>query len=421
MQAYRSFFMIHGVLDPLKLRSAFPILEQKVNGHPLIYFDNAATTQKPESVIRALGDYYLRDNSNVHRGLHELSARATQAYEGARERVARFIHAPATEGVIFVRGTTEAINLVANAWATPSLKPGDRVLLTAMEHHSNIVPWQILAQHRQLQIEYVPLTPDTRLDLAALEHFLQPPTRLFAFTHISNTLGVINPAAQLCAMARSKGVVTLVDAAQSCGHMSVDMEEIGADFLAFSAHKMCGPTGIGVLAARPERLKEMVPWQGGGEMISTVNFESSEWKPAPYKFEAGTPAIAEAIGLAAACDYLDEVGRDAVHEHDKRLGAYAYERFSRLAGVRILGPRDGRSGIVSFVLQDVHAHDIVEVANRRGLALRGGHHCNQPLMRMLGTPSTARASFYLYNTVDEVDQAVEIIEEVTRFFTNGTA
>ncbi len=409
-----------GSLDPALIRADFPILDQQVNGRPLIYFDNAATTQKPHAVIDALNNYYLRDNSNVHRGMHELSTRATVGYESARKRVARYFNAPSRESVIFTRGTTEAINLAANAWAAANLKPGDRILLTEMEHHSNIVPWQLLAARMNLTIAWLPVTGSGELDLAALPALLRPPTRLFAFTHISNTLGTINPAGEMIAAARAEGVVTLLDAAQSCGHAPVDMTALGCDFLAFSGHKMCGPTAIGALIGRPERMEEMQPWQGGGEMIETVTFDGSTWKSGPHKFEAGTPAIAEAFGLAAACDYIDKVGRVEIRAHDRELGALAWEQISALDGVRVLGPEANRGGVVSFVMEDVHSHDVVEVANTHGLALRGGHHCNQPLMRKLGTPSTARASFYFYNTKEEVESAVEILRRVRDFFASGS-
>lgn len=398
------------------LRAHFPALHQEVNGCPLIYMDNAATTHKPRAVIQALSDFYERDNSNVHRGLHELSARATAAFEAARARLARFLGAPDPAGVVFTRGATEAVNLAANSWAAGSLRSGDRILLTAMEHHSNIVPWQLLAKRAGLTVEFAPLTSDGRLDFEALDRLMRPPTRLFAFTHVSNVLGTVNPAAELCALARSRGVATLLDAAQSCGHLPLDMSGIGCDFLALSGHKMCGPTGIGALVIRPERFGEMAPWQGGGEMIERVTFEGSTFKPLPHRLEAGTPPIAAAIGLAAACDFLDAAGREAIRAHDERLAALALDLFSRIEGVEIAGPRDHRAGLVSFTLAGVHPHDIVEVANRRGLALRGGHHCAQPLMRLLGTPSSARASFHLYNTEEEVARAAEILREVRDFF-----
>ncbi len=398
------------------LRALFPALHQEVNGHPLLYFDNAATTHKPTFVIRAITDFYEKDNSNVHRGLHELSARATASFEAARQRIGSFISAPNPDGVIFTRGATEAINLVASAWANSVLQPGDRILLTAMEHHSNIVPWQLLANRARLSIAFAPLTPEGRLDFDELDQLLAPPTRLFAFTHISNVLGTVNPAEKICALAHSRGIATLVDAAQSCGHFPLDMEALNCDFLVLSGHKMCGPTGIGVLAIHPRRFGQISPWQGGGEMIERVTFEGSTYKSLPHLLEAGTPPIASAIALAVACDFLDSIGRDAIRQHDEKLAMLALDLFSRIEGMEIIGPRNSRAGVVSFTLTDVHPHDVVEVANRFGLALRGGHHCAQPLMRVLAKPSTARASFYLYTTEDEVHRTAEILAQVRKFF-----
>ncbi len=399
------------------VRADFPALHQTVNGHPLIYFDNAATSQKPLPVIEALDRYYRQDNANVHRGIHELSNRATTGYEGARERVANFIHAAGSQEVIFTRGTTESINLVANTWGVANLKPGDRILLTEMEHHSNLVPWQLVAAKTGAKLVYLPVTGDEGLlNLRQLDAVLTPGVKLFAFTHISNTLGTVNPVAELVERARKVGAVTLVDAAQSAGHLPVDVRALGCDFLAFSGHKICGPTGTGVLWGRQELLDAMPPWQGGGDMISSVDFFESHWNTLPHKFEAGTPHIAGAIGLAAAMDYLDAVGRDRIWRHDQELGAYAYESMARLKGIRLFGPKVGRAGLVSFLLDDVHAHDVVTVADQFGVALRGGHHCNQPLMRKLGVASTARASFYFYNTRAEVDRFVEVLREIQRFF-----
>jgi len=402
--------------DPWR-REDFPILDQEVHGRPLIYFDNAATSQKPRAVIEALQHYYEHDNANVHRGIHELSNRATHAYEGARARAARFIHAAHPEEIIFTRGTTEGINLVAQAWAGRHLKEGDRILLTEMEHHSNIVPWQLLSKRIGVQLEFLPINGDKGLlDLDRFDKWLTPEVKLLAMTHISNSLGTINPVAEFCARARQRGIVTLIDAAQSAGHRPLDVQEIGCDFLAFSGHKMCGPTGIGVLYGRQERLEQMDPYQGGGEMILTVDFDDVTFKPPPYKFEAGTPNIAGAIGLHAAMDYLDEIGRDRIAHHDQELGAYAFESLSRLKGIRLFGPTIGRAGLVSFLLDDVHAHDLVTVADQHGLALRGGHHCNQPLMKKLGVVSTARASFYFYNTTREIDRSIEILRDIQKFF-----
>lgn len=401
-----------------KLRADFPILDQKVHGQPLVYFDNAATTQKPVPVLDALRHYYERDNANVHRGIHELSNRATTAFEAARSRAAQFINARSPDEIIFTRGTTEGINLVANSWGAKYVKAGDKILLTEMEHHSNIVPWQLLAERTGAELLFFPVTGDTGLlDLNRLDEWLTREVKLFAMTHISNTLGTINPVAELCTRARKLGVATLVDAAQSAGHRPVDVQEIGCDFLAFSGHKMCGPTGIGLLYGRQELLETMPPYQGGGEMILNVDFHKSTWKHAPHKFEAGTPDISGTIGLHAAMDYLDGIGRERIAQHDQELGAYAYAKLSRFKGdIRLFGPHIGRAGVVSFLLNEVHAHDVVTLADQRGVALRGGHHCNQPLMHKLGVESTARASFYFYNTFEEIDRLVEVLGEIQKFF-----
>jgi cysteine desulfurase / selenocysteine lyase len=400
------------------VRADFPILDQKVHGQPLIYFDNAASSQKPREVLEALRHYYEHDNANVHRGIHELSNRATAAFEAGRTRAAKFINAHSSDEIVFTRGTTEGINLVAHSWGSKNLKPGDVILLTEMEHHSNIVPWQLVAERTGAKLRFMPITGDIGLlDLNRLDEWLTREVKLFAVTHISNSLGTINPVPELCARARNLGVTTLVDAAQSAGHRPVDVQEIGCDFLAFSGHKMCGPTGIGVLYGRQELLEDMPPYQGGGEMILNVDFHKSTWKKAPHKFEAGTPHISGAAGLHAAMDYLDKLGRNRIAEHDQEMGAYAYERLSRIKGnMRLFGPHIGRAGLVSFLLPDVHAHDVVTVADQWGVALRGGHHCNQPLMRKLGVESTARASFYFYNTTSEIDRFVEVLGEIQKFF-----
>jgi len=404
-------------IDWPALRNDFPILHQTVNGHPLIYFDNAASTQKPRSVIQVFCSYYERDNANVHRGVHELSNRASAAYEAARVRAAQFVHARSADEIIFTRGTTEGINLVAQSWGRKNLKTGDRIVLTQMEHHSNVVPWQLLAEQVGAQLIYLPITDDRGiLDLNRLDEWLMPEVKLLAVSHISNSLGTVNPVAELCRRARRLGAVTLVDAAQSAGHCPLDVQEIGCDFLAFSGHKMCGPTGIGVLYGRHELLEAMPPYQGGGDMISSVDFHRSTWNRVPHKFEAGTPHISGAIGLRAAMDYLDKIGRKNIARRDHELAAYAYEKLSRLSGLRLFGPHVGRAGLVSFLVADVHAHDLVTVADQRGIALRGGHHCNQPLMRKLGVEATARASFYFYNTEEEIDRFVEVLREIQKFF-----
>jgi cysteine desulfurase/selenocysteine lyase len=399
------------------LRADFPILHQTVNGHPLIYFDNAATSQKPRAVIDALNDYYERDNANVHRGIHELSNRATAAFEAARSRAARFINARSADEIIFTRGTTEGINLVATAWGNKHIKAGDVILLTEMEHHSNLVPWQLLAERTGARLAFLPITGDIGLlDMSRLDEFFTRDVKLLAMVHISNSLGTINPVMELCARARALGITTLIDAAQSAGHRPLDVQEIGCDFLAISGHKMCGPTGIGVLYGRQEILERMPPYHGGGEMILNVEYHKSTWKHAPHKFEAGTPDIAGAIGLGAAMDYLDKIGRQHIAQHDMELGAYAFAKLSGLRSLRLFGPHVGRAGLVSFLLKDVHAHDVTELANQRGIALRGGHHCTQPLMRKLGVESTSRASFYFYNTLEEIDRFVEVVKEIQKFF-----
>ena len=399
------------------IRDQFPILNQQVNGHPLVYLDNAATTQKPISVINALDRFYARDNSNVHRGLHALSMRATDDYEGARSRVKTFINAEAPEEIIFTRGTTESINLVAASWGSANLKKGDVILLTEMEHHSNLVPWQLIAQRTGATVRYVPVTGDEGLlDLSALDRLLTPEVKVFAFTHVSNTLGTINPVADLCARARKVGAVTVVDAAQSIGHMPLDVRDLGCDFLAFSGHKMASVTGIGVLYGRRALMDAMPPYQGGGGMISRVDFEGSRWKPSPERFEAGTPNFGDAVALGAACDFIDGLGREAIREHDGSLASQARDRLEELPGIRIIGPKGERGGLVSFAFSGVHAHDVVTFADEDGIALRGGHHCNQPLMKKLGLTSTVRASFYVYNEAREIDALVASMRRTIKFF-----
>src|SRR5580658_3912034 len=403
--------------DWAALREDFPILRQKVHGHPLVYLDNAATTQKPIVVLEALDQFYRRDNSNVHRGIHELSRRSTVAFEAARDRVAQFLNARASDEIIFTRGTTESINLVARAWGDKNVKSGDTILLTEMEHHSNIVPWQLLALRTGAKLAYVPVTGDDGLlDLGGLDNLLDATVKLFAFTHVSNTLGTVNPVAELCARARQRGIVTLVDAAQAVGHRPVDVQEIGCDFLAFSGHKVCGPTGISVLYGRRELLADMPPFIGGGDMIANVDFFRSTYKEPPHRFEAGTPDFAAAIGLGVALDYLAAIGLENIARHDAELVALAIEKLLRLPGLRLFGPRTGHAGVVCFLLKDIHAHDVVTVADQWGVALRGGHHCNQPLMKKLGVESTARASFYFYNTAAEVDCLFDTLREIQKFF-----
>jgi cysteine desulfurase / selenocysteine lyase len=403
-------------IDWKALREDFPILRQQIRGHPLIYFDNAATSQKPRRVLDALRHYYEHENANVHRGLHELSLRATEAYENARQRVASYLGAASADEIVFTRGTTESINLVAQAWGGKFLRDGDVILLTEMEHHSNLVPWQLLAERIGVQLRFVPVRDDGSLALEQLPSLLTPEVKLFAFTHISNSLGTINPVVELCAKARAVGALTLVDAAQSAGHLPINVRELGCDFLAFSGHKMCAPTGIGALYGRAEILDSLPPWHGGGEMIVSVTLEKSAFKKAPHRFEAGTPNIAGAIGLAAAIDYIEGIGRPAIFEHDAHLAGYAAERLAELPGMRMLGPSGQRGALVGFVMDAAHPHDLTTFADQYGLAMRGGHHCNQPLMRRFGVTGTTRASFYFYNTKAEIDRMIEILRAAVRFF-----
>ena len=408
---------ISKTVDWSALRKDFPILDQKVHGKPLIYFDNAATSQKPLAVIQALVNYYERDNANVHRGIHELSNRATNAFEAARARTAKFINARSADEIIWTRGTSEGINLVANTWGAKNLKPGDVILLTEAEHHSNIVPWQLLTQRTGAKVAYLPVTGDEgTLDLSKLDALLANPVKLISLVHISNSMGAVNPVEEICAQARKRGIVTVVDGAQSAGHKPVDVQAIGCDFFAFSGHKICGPTGIGALYGRQEILETLPPYQGGGEMILTVGYDKTTFKPAPHRFEAGTPDISGPIGLHAAMDYLDAIGRENIWQHDQELANYAYDQLAALKNIRLFGPKTGRAGLVSFLLKDVHAHDVVTLADQGGVALRGGHHCTQPLMHKLGVESTARASFYFYNTAAEVDRFVEVVREIQKFF-----
>ena len=397
------------------VRQDFPILTEQAHGHPLIYFDNAATSQKPRRVTEALRHYYEHDNANVHRGLHELSSRATEAYEKSRQRIASYLGASSADEIIFTRGTTESINLVAQTWGGKFLQAGDVILLTEMEHHSNLVPWQLLTERTGAQLRFVPVRDDGTLALDQLPQLLTREVKLFAFTHISNSLGTINPVVDLCRQARAVGALTLIDAAQSAGHLPINVQEVGCDFLAFSGHKMCAPTGIGALYGRAEILDAMPPWHGGGEMIVSVALEKSSFKKAPHRFEAGTPNIAGAIGLAAAIDYLETIGLAAIFERDSKLAVYAAERLKELPGMRLLGPNE-RGALVGFVMEGVHPHDLTTFADQHGLALRGGHHCNQPLMRRFGVTGTTRASFYFYNTIAEIDRMIEILRAAIRFF-----
>jgi cysteine desulfurase/selenocysteine lyase len=405
-------------LDPTVCRGDFPILNRKIGGQTPAYLDNAASTQKPEAVIEALSDFYRNHYANIHRGVHTLSEEATVAYETARDTVAAFIQAPDRQGVVFTRNATEAINLVAHSWGRTQVKAGDRIVVTLMEHHSNLVPWQQLSEETGAELAYVSVTDEGHLDLASLDQHLNGPVKLVAFTHISNVLGTVNPVEEIVARAHAAGARVLIDGAQSAPHLPVDVEAVNCDFFAFSGHKMCGPTGIGVLYGRPELLEKMPPFLTGGGMIERVEREKSKWADLPMKFEAGTPAIAEAVGLAAAIDYLKGVGMEAIWAHEQELAAYAWERLSDTSGVQLIGPPPkARSGVVSFTVEAVHPHDLAEILDSEGVAIRAGYHCAHPLHQCFGLPPTARASFYLYNTHQEVDRLVAGIRQAQELFT----
>ncbi|HUY57014.1 MAG TPA: cysteine desulfurase [Candidatus Micrarchaeaceae archaeon] len=405
-------------LDAARTRADFPILQEPVNGHPLVYLDSAATSQKPQAVIDAVSDYYRHANANVHRGVHVLGERATETFEGARTSVARLLGAD-PRGVVFVRNATEGINLVAQAFARERFGAADRIVCTEMEHHSNLVPWQQVRDQTGCQLEFIPVNPDGRLDEQETARLLQAPTRFLAVTHVSNVLGTVNPVEELIRQAHREGITVLVDGAQAVPHMPVNIARLDPDFYAFSAHKMCGPTGIGVLYGRPGLLDEMPPFLTGGSMISVVTLEKTSWDEIPHKFEAGTPDIAGAAGLQAAVTYLEEVGMSAILRHGAELTEYAEEMLSEVPGLTQYGPRGPHQlGIVSFNLAGVHPHDVGTIVDRRGVAIRAGHHCCQPLMRRLQVAATARASFYLYNTRDDVDALVEALGEANRIFGN---
>lgn len=400
-----------------QIRADFPILQRKVHGYPLAYLDNAATSQKPLPVLQAMDGYYRLTNANVHRGVHTLSEEATAAYEDARRRIARFVNAESSKEIIYTRNTTEAINLVAYSWGLDNLGPGDEVLITEMEHHSNIVPWQLICQRTGAALRYVPIDARGHLRLDLLAELLTNRTRLFAFVAMSNVLGTINPVAELVARAHSVGALALVDAAQSVPHLPVDVQALNCDFMAFSAHKMCGPTGIGVLYGRRELLERMPPFMGGGDMIREVTLAGSRWNTLPWKFEAGTPAIAEAIGFGASVDYLSSLGMDWVCRREHELVVYAMERLAEVEGLRIVGPQASqRGGVVAFTLEDIHPHDIAAILDAEGIAIRAGHHCAQPIHDSLGVVATARASFYFYNTLEEVDRLVQALDKVQSVF-----
>lgn len=406
--------------DIHQIRAQFPALNQDHSpGLPLVYLDNAATSQKPESVISTIDEYYRRYNANVHRGIHKLSEEATAAYEKARLKIKRFINAANKREVIFTRGTTESINLVAQTWGRATLKPGDVVLSTVMEHHSNIVPWQMLAAEKGFGLQFIPVLKDGTLDLDYFDAMLRAGSvKLVTVMHTSNVLGTVNPIAEMARKAHEVGALILVDGAQSVPHMPVDVQALDADFFAFSGHKMCGPTGIGILYGKRELLEAMPPWMGGGDMISQVTLEGSTWNDLPYKFEAGTPIIAGAIGLGTAVDYLSALGMDNVHTHEQHMTRYALDRLSEVPGLTLVGPDgDQRGAVAAFTLTDAHPHDIAQILDSEGIAVRAGHHCAMPLHHHLGLNATARASFYLYNTFEEVDALIDGLYKVKKAFT----
>lgn len=403
-------------MDPYRVREDFPILARQINGRRLVYLDSAATSQKPESVLAAMDGFYRRHNANVHRGVYTLAAEATAMYEGARARVARFLGAAEPAEVVFTRGTTEAINLVAHSWGEAHLEPGDAVLLTEMEHHANLVPWQLLAQRRGIELRFLRLTDSGTLDLTALPTLLDEKVKLVSFVHVSNALGTVNPVAELVSAARAVGAKVLLDAAQSAPHMPLHLAELGVDFLAFSSHKVCGPMGIGVLWARREILEAMPPFLGGGEMIRHVTLEGSTYAASPARFEAGTPPVAEAVGLSAALDYLDALGLEEIHAHVSQLSAAACTELDKVPGLQRYGPNTQRGPAIAFTLDGVHPHDLATILDTQGVAVRAGHHCTQPLHRRYGLSATARASFYLYNTHEDLEALLAALKEARRVF-----
>jgi cysteine desulfurase/selenocysteine lyase len=404
--------------DVERIRSDFPILSREVRpGISLVYLDSTATSQKPVEVIETMNRFYRWSNANIHRGIHTLAEESTALYEGARQKVADFIHAESARQIVFTRNTTESINLVAYSWGRANLGPGDVVILTEMEHHSNLVPWQILAAEKNLRLEFIPVTSEGLLDLEVYAQLLRLDPKLVAFTQMSNVLGTITPANEIIKLAHQAGAITLVDGAQSVPHLPVDIQDLGADFLAFSAHKMCGPTGIGVLYGRKQLLEAMPPFLGGGDMIKRVHLRSFAPNELPHKFEAGTPAIAEAVGLGAAIDYLSAIGMPAIAGHEHEVVSYAIQQLQQIPGVQIFGPSaNGKGGVVSFTLEGVHPHDVSQILDSYGIAIRAGHHCAMPLHEKFNLPATARASFYLYNTQEEVDRLAAAIYKVKDIF-----
>ncbi|MGM9925061.1 MAG: cysteine desulfurase [Bacillus sp. (in: firmicutes)] len=407
-------------MDAHEIRKLFPILNQEVNGSPLVYLDSAATSQKPQSVIDTVDRYYREYNSNVHRGVHTLGTRATDGYEGAREKVRKFINAASTEEIVFTKGTTASLNLVAASYGRTNVKEGDEIVISYMEHHSNIIPWQQVAKVTGATLKYLPLEPNGTISLEEARKVITPNTKIVSIMHVSNVLGVINPVKELAAIAHENGAVMVVDGAQGAPHIKLDVQDLDCDFYAFSGHKMCGPTGIGVLYGKKALLENMEPIEFGGEMIDFVELYDSTWKELPWKFEGGTPIIAGAIGLGAAIDFLEGIGLDAIEQHEHKLAAYAMERMSTVEGLTIYGPGDSamRAGVITFNLDDVHPHDVATVLDAEGIAVRAGHHCAQPLMRWLKASATARASFYLYNTEEDVDKLVAGLIKTKEYFSN---
>lgn len=404
--------------DPAAIRDDFPILSREMNGHPLVYLDSASTTQKPQSVLDAVDEYYRLHNANVHRGAYTIAEEATSLYEGARTRIARFINAASSSEVVFTRGTTSGINAIAYGWGLYELKPGDKILLTTMEHHANVVPWQLITRHTGAELVYLPMTADFLIDTSALDTVLDDRVKVIGFTGMSNVLGSIGPIETLVDAAHSVGAITVVDGAQLVPHMATDVQALGIDFLAFGAHKMLGPTGVGALWGRRELLEAMEPAEGGGEMIRDVRLHESTWADIPHKFEAGTPPIAQAVGFGAAVDYLTGLGMDAVRDHEIEITRYALDALGEVPDLTVYGPADValRGGTVSFTLADIHPHDLATILDQQGVAVRAGHHCAKPLMTILDVPATARASFYVYNTTAEVDRLVEALHAARRIF-----
>lgn len=414
--AAQQYEIVQAPFDVWRIREDFPILKQQVHGKPLVYLDNAATTQKPQVVIDTLVRYYETTNANVHRGIHALSERATHAYEGARETVRRFLNAADTREIIFVRGTTEAINLVAQSYGRTFLTAGDEIVISAMEHHSNIVPWQMLCEQIGARLRVIPFDHRGELSLEEYEKLLTERTKFVSVVHVSNALGTINPIRQIVDLAHRRGIPVLVDGAQAVSHMAVDVQELGCDFYAFSSHKVCGPTGVGVLYGRAELLTRMPPYQGGGDMISVVTFEKTHYNTLPYKFEAGTPHIAGVIGLGAAITYIQSIGLDRIAAYERDLLAYATAALDAIPGLQIIGTARDKAAVLSFVLDCAHPHDIGTVLDREGVAIRAGHHCAMPVMQRFGVPATARASFAFYNTPEEVDVLVRAIRRAIEVF-----